>query len=268
MPNKKIALSKIDTRAPKGWDKEEYKKKTEAIITELDELQNLLFAAAKYSVLVIIQGMDASGKDGLIKDVFGNLNPQGVLVKSFKTPTALESAHDFLWRIHMETPAKGQIKIFNRSHYEDILITRVHQWIDEDTALRRVKAINDFERLLEENGTLVIKYYLHISPEEQQKRLMERLTIPRKMWKYNAQDLEEARRWDVYQEYYEEAMNQCNRIPWHVIPADQNWMKNYYVAKILKDSLSGLDMKYPGLKPEDEQLAKSIIRENRLASKK
>ena len=164
----KIVLKEISTRAPKGMDKQETKEKTAKILEELDALQNLLYAESKHSVLVVIQGLDASGKDGVIRNVFGSLNPQGVTVKSFKAPTAEELAHDFLWRVHAAAPARGIIQLFNRSHYEDILITRVHKWCDDKTAKKRMKAINDFERLLtEHNNTQILKFYLHVSAEEQ-----------------------------------------------------------------------------------------------------
>ena len=172
----KIKLSEIDTRAPKGWDKQETRDKLVEVLAELDELQNLMYAESKHALLVIIQGMDASGKDGTIRNVFGKLNPQGVLVRSFKVPTAEELAHDFLWRIHAHAPAKGIIQLFNRSQYEDILVTRLHKWIDDETAYSRMKAINHFERLLtEQNNTHILKFYLHISPEEQLQRLDERI---------------------------------------------------------------------------------------------
>lgn len=268
MAKKKIVLSEISTRAPKGWDKGTYKEKLAELVIELDELQNLLFASSTHGILIVIQGMDASGKDGLIKDVFGKMNPQGVKVQSFKSPTTKELAHDFLWRVHSECPAKGEIKVFNRSHYEDILITRVHRWISDETAQDRIKAINDFEELLIRNNTLVLKFYLHISPEEQQERLMERLTIPRKMWKYNKQDLEEAKRWETYMHYYEAAINNCNKVPWEVVPSDQNWVKSYTIASKLVETMKSLQLSYPGLKPEDKKLAKSLIEENKIAAKK
>lgn len=246
---KKIKLAEISTRAPSGTDKEEYKKKTVAILQELDELQNLLYAEAKHSILVVIQGMDASGKDGLIKDVFGSMNPQGVRVQSFKVPTEEEKAHDFLWRIHNKVPAKGMIKVFNRSHYEDILVTRVHGLCDDQTANKRVLAINNFEQLLaQHNNTTLLKLYLHVSHQEQQKRLKERIEIPRKMWKYNENDFKESERWDEYMKYYEFALNSCNKIPWHIIPSDQNWYKSYLVAQLLHKTLISFQMKYPGLK--------------------
>lgn len=244
-----IELKKISTRAPKDWDKEEIKKKTAKILEELDELQNLLFAESKHSVLVVIQGMDGSGKDGLIRNVLGNMNPQGVTVQSYKAPTAEELSHDFLWRIHRYAPAKGMIQVFNRSHYEDILVTRVHKWCDDSTAQKRMKAINDFEELIREhNQTHILKFYLHISPEEQQERLHERLKDPAKMWKYNEKDFEEAKLWDIYMQMYEECFENCNKVPWTIVPADQNWYKEYIVASQLHDLLQSLDMQFPGLK--------------------
>ena len=244
-----IELKKISTRAPKDWNKEETKKKTARILEELDELQNLLFAESKHSVLVVIQGMDGSGKDGLIRNVLGNMNPQGVTVKSYKAPTAEELAHDFLWRIHQHAPGKGMIQVFNRSHYEDILVTRVHKWCDDATAKKRMKAINDFEELVQEhNHTHILKFYLHISPEEQQERLQERVKDPAKMWKYNEKDFEEAKLWDVYMQMYEECFENCKKVPWTIVPADQNWYKEYIVASRLHELLQSLAMQFPGLK--------------------
>jgi len=244
-----IQLNDISTRAPKELEKVATKKLTAEILEELDELQNLLFAEGKHSILVVIQGMDGSGKDGVIRNVLGNMNPQGVTVKSYKAPTAEELAHDFLWRIHQHAPAKGMIQVFNRSHYEDILVTRVHKWCDDETARKRMNAINDFEKLLtEHNNTHILKFYLHISPEEQHGRLSERMQDPAKMWKYNEKDFEEAKLWNVYMEMYEDCFNNCNNPAWTVVPADQNWYKEYIIATQLRDVLKGLNMQFPGLK--------------------
>jgi PPK2 family polyphosphate:nucleotide phosphotransferase len=244
-------LDAINTRAPSQFDKQETKEKTKAILEELDELQNMLYAQGKHSLLVIIQGMDASGKDGLIKDVFGSMNPQGVVVTSFKAPTAEELSHDFLWRIHRHVPAKGMIQIFNRSQYEDILITRVKKWCDDETAFKRMQAINEFETLIQEhNGTSILKFYLHISREEQQQRLSERVQDPRKHWKYNENDLKEAKLWPEYMRMYEDCFEHCNRVPWTIIPADQNWYKEYLVASAVCNLLNKLGMQYPTLKNE------------------
>lgn len=245
----KIDISKIDTRAPKELDKQETKEKTRGILEELTELQNLLYAEGKHSLLVIIQGMDASGKDGVTRNVFTSMNPQGVAVKSFKAPTADELSHDFLWRIHSHAPPKGMIQIFNRSHYEDILITRVHNWCDKETAEKRMKAINNFEELLCEHGsTQILKFYLHISPKEQQERLSERIKDPTKQWKYNENDFQEAKLWDIYMEMYQDCFENCNKIPWIIVPADQNWYKEYLIASKVHETLTNLKMQYPGIK--------------------
>jgi PPK2 family polyphosphate:nucleotide phosphotransferase len=244
-----IRLQKISTRAPKGVDKEKTKEKTAKLLEELDELQNLLYAESKHSVLIIIQGMDASGKDGLTRDVLGKLNPQGVTVTSFKAPTAEELSHDFLWRIHRHCPPKGMMQLFNRSQYEDIIITRVHKWCDDKLAKERMKAINDFEELLSKhNNTHILKFYLHLSPEEQQIRLKERVTDPRKRWKYNDDDFKEAKLWKLYMKMYEDCFLHCNKVPWQIIPADQNWYKDYLFAQTLHSLLVSLKMQYPGIK--------------------
>lgn len=245
----KIRLKDIDTDPPKGITKGDAKKKLSKILEELDELQNLLYAENRHSILIVVQGMDAAGKDGLTRDVFTSMNPQGVNVKPFKEPTLEELSHDFLWRIHQHAPAKGMIEIFNRSHYEDILITRVHGTIDDQTAKQRMKAINDFEHLLQEhNNTTILKFYLHISHKEQHSRLEERMEKPQKMWKYNANDFIESKLWQRYMEYYEDAFGHCSDVPWHIIPSDKNWYKSYLVAKTLRDKLQNLKMKYPGMK--------------------
>jgi PPK2 family polyphosphate:nucleotide phosphotransferase len=244
-----MQLADTSTRAPKEYKKEEIKSLTANLLVELDELQNLLYAEAKHSVLVIIQGMDASGKDGVIKNVLGSLNPQGVTVKSYKAPTAEELSHDFLWRIHAHAPAKGYMQVFNRSHYEDVLITRVHKWIDDATAAKRMDAINSFETLLRDHGnTQILKFYLHISPEEQQERLNERINDPTKQWKYNANDFEEAKLWDDYRKAYEECFERCKVTPWIIVPADQNWYKEHLITDTLCKTLRSLNMKYPGIK--------------------
>lgn len=244
-----IKLAKISTRAPKNLKKDKVKATTAKLLAELNELQNVLYAQSKYSVLVVIQGMDASGKDGLIRNVFGTMNPQGVKVQSYKAPTAEELSRDFLWRIHKQVPAKGEIQIFNRSHYEDILITRVHKWCTDDLAKKRMQAINAFEQLIQEhNNTIVLKFYLHISAQEQQQRLTERIKDPTKQWKYNEKDFEEAKHWAIYMKMYEDCFKNCNTPEWDIIPSDQNWYKEYLVAQKLHSTLKRLNMQYPGLK--------------------
>ena len=241
-------LSQISTKAPKELDKKLTKEETAGLLKRLDELQTLLYAESRHAVLVVLQGMDASGKDGAIKKVFGQLNPQGVKVQSFKVPTEQELKHDFLWRIHQHTPEKGILQVFNRSHYEDVIVTRVHGWCNDATAAARFDAINHFEELLTaHNQTLIFKFYLHISQEEQQQRFEERLQDPSKRWKYNEKDFEEAKLWNSYRQMYEDAFENCSVIPWTIVPSDQNWYKEYVIAKALVEGLEGLNMKYPQL---------------------
>ena len=250
MPEKNtIVLSEISTRAPRDMDKEETKQKTAKILLEIDELQNLLYASASHALLVVIQGLDASGKDGAIRTVFTSMNPQGVMVKSFKAPTEEELSHDFLWRVHRHAPGRGMVQVFNRSHYEDILVTRVHKWCDDETARKRMDAINHFEELLtKHNQTAVLKFYLHISQEEQLQRLNERIKDPLKQWKYNDNDFRESALWNEYMKAYEDCFASCNKVPWIIVPADQNWYKEYVMAKTIRDTLRAFDMRYPGIK--------------------
>jgi PPK2 family polyphosphate:nucleotide phosphotransferase len=243
-----IDLTDISTRAPKHLSKPDTKEQTLELTKELDELQNKLYAESKWSLLVVLQGMDASGKDGAVKQVFRSVNPQGIRVKSFKAPTNKELAHDFLWRIHQHTPAQGKIQIFNRSHYEDVLVTRVLGLTDDETAHHRFQIINNFEKLLQERGTKIIKFYLHLSQEEQQERFQDRLNNPRKQWKFNPNDLKSASDWPLYRKYYHDVFEHCSpEIPWIIVPADQNWYKEYVIAKNIVETLRGLDMQYPKL---------------------
>ena len=243
-----IKLSKIATRAPKGTDKDATKAKTKLLIDEIKVLQDVLIASGKKSMLVILQGMDANGKDGVTKNVFGGLNPIGIKVHSFKKPTEEEFAHDFLWRVHQVAPAKGEITIFNRSHYEDVLIQRVHKWIDEKTVSQRFDAINNFEKLLTHNGTVILKFYMHVSQEAQLERLEERKNNPEKMWKHKDQDWEERKLWKQYINAYEDVFKNCSKAaPWHVIPTDHNWYKEFLIAQKVRDALKDLKLEYPKL---------------------
>lgn len=245
-----IKLKNIDTRAPKKLNKEATKKETIKLKMKLEELQNLMYAEGKHALLVVLQGMDASGKDGVIKNVFDAVNPMGCRVVAFKKPTELEMKHDFLWRIHNQVPEKGMIHVFNRSQYEDVLIQRVHNWVDAKTIKQRFQHINNFEKLLVESGTVIVKFYLHISKEEQLGRLQERMSDPTKMWKYNEQDLQERELWNDYMKAYEDAFTNCQQAAeWQVVPADQNWYKEYVIAKRVVEELEALRMKFPGLKP-------------------
>ena len=243
------SIKNLSTKPPAELDKDQIKKEIETIKKKLEALQNLLYAEGKHSILVLLQGLDASGKDGAIRNIFSGLNPQGISVTSFKAPTAQELKHDFLWRIHQHCPEKGMIGIFNRSHYEDVLVARVHGWCDDKTAKKRFKAINDFEQLLEEhNDTRVLKFYLHVSPEEQEERLKERMENPAKAWKYNSNDFKEAALRPKYIEAYDDIFENCNQPAWHIVPADKNWYKEYLIAQTLLNALEGLKMQYPSMK--------------------
>jgi len=245
----KIRLKNIPTHAPKKFNKEQCRKELTKLRFWLEELQNLLYAECKHSLLIILQGMDASGKDGAIRNVFDTVNPMGCRVVPFKEPTPLETKHDFLWRVHQQVPEKGMIHVFNRSHYEDVLIQRVHHWVDEKTIRQRYIHINNFEKLLEDTGTSILKFYLHISKKEQLERLEERLKDKTKMYKYNQSDVKERAFWNAYMKAYEVVFDNCSEIvPWNIIPADQNWYKEYVIAKKIVERLESFKMKFPGLK--------------------
>ncbi|MFO1520085.1 MAG: polyphosphate kinase 2 family protein [bacterium] len=251
-PGSKFKLKKIDPSDTGDYPdneagKEEAAAQTQKLLTKLDNLQELLFASAKRSLLIVLQAMDTGGKDGTIKHVMGGVNPQGCKVASFKVPTPLEASHDFLWRIHREVPPKGYIGIFNRSHYEDVLVTRVHGLISKKEQEKRFKEINDFEKMLQQDGTTVLKFFLHISKEEQRKRLLERARDPKKHWKFNINDVKERKYWDAYQKTFEETIEatSTSHAPWIVVPANNKWYRNYVVGKWVVKTLENLDLKYP-----------------------
>jgi PPK2 family polyphosphate:nucleotide phosphotransferase len=245
-----IKLNEISTRAPEGMDKKEARKQTKEWTERIGVLQEQLYAQKKYALLIVLQGMDASGKDGALKNIFDECHPAGMKVIPFKKPTEEEFAHDFLWRIHRHAPPKGMIHIFVRSHYEDVLIQRVHSWIDEEHARRRIESINAMEELLAyDNNTLILKFYLHISKEQQEIELQQRIDEKDKHWKHNSMDWIERKYWDSYMRCYEDAINR-SRIPWHIIPVDQRWYRDYTIAQTLLHELEKLDLEYPPL-PKD-----------------
>jgi PPK2 family polyphosphate:nucleotide phosphotransferase len=217
----------------------------------LAELGTRLAASRARALLVVLQGMDASGKDGTVRRCTDPFNPMGLRVASFKAPSARELAHDFLWRIKLELPERGQIGIFNRSHYEDVLVVRVENLVPERVWRSRYEIINGFERGLSEEGTTVLKVFLHISPEEQAERFRARITDPRKNWKFNVDDLEKRKHWDEYMAAYAEALERTSTewAPWHVVPADRKWVRNVVVTELLVDALEGMDLEYPPLDP-------------------
>jgi len=240
-----IKLADYSSDAPKGISKKDLEEETKDLYKEVEELQETMYAEGKHSLLVVFQGMDSSGKDGATRNVFKQCSPSGVRAFSFKKPTDDEFAHDFLWRVHKLTPAKGMIHVFNRSHYEDVLIQRVHGWIDEEHVSKRIAAINAFEELLQfDNNTTVLKFYMHISRERQQEKLQERIDEPEKNWKHNDNDWKEAKHWDQYMEAYEDLFNRCT-VPWIIAPVDQRWYRNYFIAKKVVETLKGLNMKRP-----------------------
>ena len=219
---------------------------------QIDTLQDTLYGEHQRGLLIVLQGMDTAGKDGTIRHVFSAVDPLGVRAVSFRAPVGAELEHDFLWRVHQQVPHHGEIVIFNRSHYEDVLIVRVHQWIDLAECKRRYRTINDFEQLLVESGITVLKFFLHISPEEQRKRLQARVDDPNKRWKFNPQDLAERKLWKEYREAYEDAIaaTSTKAAPWYVVPADSKSARNLVISSILKQTLESLDLKYPQ-PPED-----------------
>jgi PPK2 family polyphosphate:nucleotide phosphotransferase len=231
------------------WDKKK-KKSLKNTLKEIGSLQYKMLAERKNSLLIVFQGLDASGKDGLTNRLLKYCNPVGIAVKSFKKPTDEEFAHDFLWRVHKHTPGKGNVQIFIRSHYEDILVPSVEGYYTPEMIDERYGLINDFERLIKHNGTTILKFFLNVSKEEQEKRLRERLVNPEKYWKHNDGDWETRKKFDRYMEVYEEIINRCNEVPWHIVPADKNSHKLYYVSKVVLDALQNMDLQWPRLKTE------------------
>jgi PPK2 family polyphosphate:nucleotide phosphotransferase len=245
----KGGLSDVDPRERKAmpFSRPETEAATAADITEIDRLQEILYAQAKYALLVVLQGQDTSGKDGTIRRVFSPINPLGTVATSFKKPTPHELAHDFLWRIHKAVPPAGMIGIFNRSHYEDVLVPRVHGLVPADRIEARYRQINAFEQHLMENDLVIIKFYLHISKKEQKSRLEARLKDPTKRWKFSADDLAERKHWDDYISAYETVLQRCSIkcAPWFIVPADRKWYRNAVVARIVRATLEALDLTYP-----------------------
>jgi PPK2 family polyphosphate:nucleotide phosphotransferase len=237
--NGKVNLDDYEASASAGVEREEAEQRTAQLLEELLGLQSLLYAARRHSLLVVLQGRDTSGKDGVIRKVIGPLDSQSCEVASFKVPTPEELSHDFLWRVHGQAPAAGYIKIFNRSHYEDVLAVRVHNLVPESIWRGRYEHINNFERLLADSGTIILKFYLHITKDEQKKRLLEREEDAAKFWKLSVGDWKERELWDDYTRAYEDAIGRCNseRAPWFIVPANKKWFRNLVIAEALRDAL-------------------------------
>lgn len=248
-PGKSINLSEWDASEKASWDgdKESALEQVIKLNIKLESLQELLFAEGRHKLLIVLQGMDTSGKDGVIRRVFEGVNPQGVRVAAFKVPTPPELARDYLWRVHQQVPARGEMVIFNRSHYEDVLVVRVHALVPEKQWKRRYAQINAFERLLAEEGTTILKFFLHIDPDEQRERLLARLDEPDKRWKFNPGDLKERELWGKYEQAYEDVLSKTSQeeAPWIIVPANRKWYRDLIISAALVDTLKNLKMEYP-----------------------
>lgn len=252
-PKSTVKLKKIDAGfKDKHEDQDSALEDTEKYTRQLRELQYLLYAEDKRSLLIILQAMDAGGKDGTINHVLGNMNPQGARVYGFKVPSAEEAAHDFLWRIHQAAPHRGQVAIFNRSHYEDVLVSRVHNIVPKKIWAKRYNLINDFEKNLVDNGTHILKFYLHISQDEQLRRFKQRIDDPARHWKISESDYREREYWDDYTKAFEDALSKCStpHAPWFVIPANHKWFRNLAISQIVVETLESLKMEFP--KPTED----------------
>ena len=248
-PETKVKLSKWDPNDTGDFEggKEEGLAKLEKLNGKLESLQELLFAEHKHKVLIVLQAMDTGGKDGAIRRVFDRVNPAGVRVASFKAPTAEELDHDYLWRVHKQVPGKGEMVIFNRSHYEDVLVVRVHNYVTPEVWAKRFEQINEFERTLVENGTTILKFYLHIDLDEQKARFQARLDDPTKRWKFRLGDLEERKFWPDYMKAFEDVLSKTSteHAPWYIVPANRKWFRDLVISSVLVDTLEGLKMEYP-----------------------
>ena len=256
-----LPLRDRDAAPPDGLPKgDEMDERLAKVTAKLGELQQVLYADGRHSLLIVLQGRDASGKDGVVRTVFDACNPQGVHVTSFKAPTAVEQAHDYLWRVHSVVPENGIVGIFNRSHYEDVLVVRVHNLVPKPVWSRRYRQINEFERILSENGVVILKFFLHVSHDAQKERLIDRINDPTKNWKFKASDLDERNLWGNYTEAYRDAVRKCSTkwAPWYVVPADKNKARNYLIAKRIVATLEGLDLTYPEPKTDLKQYLISL----------
>ncbi len=246
-PGKKVDLSRFNPDETFGITEDEANADIKEAVKKLGKLQNLLYADRRYAVLIVLQALDAGGKDGTIKHVMSSVNPQGCKVTSFKVPSSEEAAHDFLWRIHKAVPGRGEIGIFNRSQYEDVLVTRVHDLVPKDVWSGRYDQINSFESILNQNNVRVLKFYLHISKDEQKRRFEERITDPAKNWKISASDFTDRERWDDYTKAYEDALTKCNTetAPWYIVPANKKWMRNLIISKEVVKALKEMKLRTP-----------------------
>jgi PPK2 family polyphosphate:nucleotide phosphotransferase len=256
----KAKLKDYDPEDTAGLSKKDIEEEYIKLQGKFVELQEVFYAAKKFGLLIVLQGMDCSGKDGTVKKVLMGVNPNGFLVENFKVPTPVELGHDYLWRIHNKTPIKGDIVVFNRSYYEDVLVTRVHNIIDDNTAINRFREIKEFEKYLVNNKTIVLKFFLHISKEFQQEKLENRLESPEKYWKFSEADLKERLFWDKYQECYSDVLYNCSskQAPWYVIPANHRWFRDYIILKVIVKTLEELKLSFPQLTGNVEELIREV----------
>jgi PPK2 family polyphosphate:nucleotide phosphotransferase len=250
---RQIRLGDNDAAPPTGLPRHKHlDDAAEEHVDRIRKLQQKLYADGRFALLIVLQGRDASGKDGTIKKVFRGVNPMGCVVTSFKVPTELEQQHDYLWRVHERVPPRGMIGIFNRSHYEDVIVTRVHDLVPKKVWSERFDQINDFEQMLSQNSVVILKFFLHVSRDEQKKRLIDRLEDKKKNWKFRAGDLDDRALWDDYTKAYRDAIARCSTswARWHIVPADDEDARNFLVARKIADTLDALDLRYPALDPK------------------
>jgi PPK2 family polyphosphate:nucleotide phosphotransferase len=261
-PNEKVKLSKLDANYSEGWkgNKKDAKLKLAELNKQLDQLQEILYAEHKHKILVVMQGMDGGGKDGTIRAIFDGVNPQGVRVANFKAPTSTEMDHDYLWRVHQAVPARGEIVVFNRSHYEDVLIVRVHNLVPKNTWEKRYQHIREFEKMLTDEGTTILKFCLFIDRDEQKKRFLERLADPTKQWKYNPNDINERKLWADYMTAYETMLSETSTdyAPWYLVPANRNWYRNLVITNVIVKKMEELNLQYPKLNIDIEAAKKAV----------
>lgn len=246
-----INLDNIPTTPPKSVNKDLIKGETKKLKKEFAELQHIMAAQEKYSLLIVLQGLDAAGKDGTVKKVFSKIPAFGISISNFKVPSKKELAHDFLWRVHKETPEKGMVKVFNRSHYEDVLVTRALGFVSDEEAEKRFRIINNFEEIVQNNNTIILKFYLHISHEKQEERLRDRMQNPTKYYKHSDGDWAVRKQWNDYRQFYNECLSHTQETaPWHIIPVDKKWYRNYLICKTIVETLRELPLAYPPLETE------------------
>lgn len=268
--DKPVSLKEFSPEDTGGLSREDIKEEYAKLKSKFIKLQDVFCASKTYRMLILLQGMDCSGKDGTVKKVLTGVDPNGFQVENFKVPTPVELGHDYLWRIHQKTPIKGGITVFNRSYYEDVLVTRVHGTVDDATAMRRFKEIKEFEKYLVHNDTVVLKFFLNISKDFQQKKLESRLESPEKHWKFSEADLKERKFWDKYQECYSDVLSHCSttEAPWYVVPANHRWFRDYIILKTIVKTMEDLKLEYPRFEGNIQALIQEIKESSRQATKK